>query len=190
MPPLYLKKRVRSVTKGVEGDPILLQVSPGEDDELWVAAVFAAAVSGIVHGQSAPAGSDWSRVEALGQDTKIRVSASSGRAICSVERVDRDSLRCVEIKTVFFVPVRKEREFPRVEVHTVKLSRQGVSTLAGGAIGLGAGVGIGAAIDASAKTNEDQNLGKILFGLFGGLLGVGIGMHTDFAAGPTIYRAP
>jgi hypothetical protein len=157
---------------------------------LWVAVVFTVAVCSSVYGQTAPAGSEWSRVEALAQDTKIRVSATSGRTICLVERVDHDSLQCEEIKTVLFVPVRRARDFQRAEVHTVKLSRQGLSTLAGGAIGLGAGIGIGAAIDGSAKSNEDQSLGKVLFGLFGGLLGVGVGMHTDFAAGPTIYRAP
>ena len=146
---------------------------------------------GVAAALAQAAGSDWSKVEALGQGTKIRVSATSGRTVCKVERVDSDSLRCEEVKTVFFVPVRREHEFPRRDVRVVKLSKQGVSILAGTAIGLGAGAGIGAAIDASAKDQaEEGHLVAIVMGLFGALIGAGIGEHTDFAAGPVVYRAP
>ena len=157
---------------------------------VWTAALFAA-IAMSAPGQT-PAGSDWGKVQAIRLDTAIRVSASaSGKTtVCRLTFVDSDLLRCVETQTVFFFPIRKEREFPRTEVRSVKLSRQGLSTLVGTATGLGLGAGIGAAIDASAKSQEDPNLATALFGLLGGLFGSGVGSHTDFMAGPTIYRAP
>ena len=134
--------------------------------------------------------SDWSKVEALTRGTKIRVSARGARSICLVETVDSNSLECTEVRAILFFPIRTRQQFRRADVRTVKLSRQGVSTLAGTAIGLGAGAGIGAGIDASAKSNEDGNLATILLGLFGALIGSAVGEHTDFLAGPVIYQAP
>jgi hypothetical protein len=155
---------------------------------VWTAALFAA-IAMSAPGQT-PAGSDWEKVQAIPLDTAIRVSTSGKTTVCRLTFVDSDLLRCVETQTVFFFPIRKEREFPRTEVRSVKLSRQGLSTLVGTATGLGLGAGIGAAIDASAKSQEDPNLATALFGLLGALFGSGVGSHTDFMAGPTIYRAP
>jgi hypothetical protein len=154
-------------------------------------ACTSALLTAITAQTQTPAGSDWSKVQAIPLDTAIRVSASGKTTVCRLTFVDQDLLRCVETQTLFFFPIRNDHEFQRTEVRSVKLSRQGLSTLAGAAIGAGAGAGIGAAIDAQAKDQaEEGHLLTVLFALFGGLFGSGIGKHTDFTAGPTIYRAP
>jgi hypothetical protein len=82
-------------------------------------------------------------------------------------------------------------EFARTEVKSVKLARQQLSMLTGAAIGIGLGAGIGAGVDAQQKTpGEDGHLVPVLFGFLGGMLGAGIGNHTDFLAGPMVYKAP
>jgi hypothetical protein len=160
---------------------------------VWTVALFGV-MTGSGRGQ-AVAGADWGKVQALPLDTAIRVSAS-GRTtserttVCRLTVVDSDLLRCVETRTVFFFPARREREFQRTELRSVKLSRQGLSTLAGAAVGLGAGAGIGAAIDAQAKDQvEEGHLVTVVLGFLGGVIGSGVGKHTDFVAGPTVYRA-
>ncbi len=72
----------------------------------------------------------------------------------------------------------------------VRLARRGLSLVTGAAIGAGAGAGIGVAVDAGSSNHEYRSTLAVVFGLLGGLLGEGIGHHTDFLAGPTIYTAP
>lgn len=104
---------------------------------------------------------------------------------------DDDTLLCEERRIIVIVPVRRRIRFRRNDVQSIRLSRQGLSSLAGTAIGAGAGAGIGAGIDASAKNQvEEGHVVTVLFAFFGGLLGSGVGQHTDFLAGPVVYHAP
>lgn len=121
----------------------------------------------------------------------MRVRHEHQVSLCRFLKADGESLTCSEHRTVFFIPRRTTLHVQRTEVQSIKRSRRSVSILAGGLIGAGAGAGIGAAIDASAQNQADEgHLVTITLGFLAGFLGLGIGEHTDFAAGPTIYQAP
>jgi hypothetical protein len=137
-----------------------------------------------------PAGSDWSRVEAIQAGTMVRISSQRRPTICSFVKADADSLTCMKKQTVFFVPVTRRLFYNRQEVTLIKLSRQFLSGLAGAGIGAGAGAGIGAGLEAQYPSKEDGHLLTVVFAFLGGGLGAGIGAGTDFLAGPTVYRAP
>lgn len=134
--------------------------------------------------------SGWDAVKRIPSDQLIRVRSPHRFTVCNFDTADDDSLTCTERHTVFFVPMKSSRHLLRSEVQSVRLSRQGVSTVLGTVIGAGAGAGIGAGIDASSSSREDGHLATALMTLLGGLIGTGIGRHTDFLAGPTIYTAP
>lgn len=135
--------------------------------------------------------SDWASVKRIPPGQLIRIGRIHRGITCSFVDADDDSLVCDKKQTILFFPVHRQITTPRGEVRSVRLSRQALSTLAGGAIGAGAGAGIGAAIDASAKNQaEEGHLAAVVFGLLGGVIGMGIGEGTDFLAGPAIYRAP
>ncbi|WP_035347216.1 hypothetical protein [Edaphobacter aggregans] len=133
--------------------------------------------------------SGWDAVKRIPSDRLIRVRSSHRFTVCNFDSADDGSLTCTERHTVFFVPTKSSRHFLRSEVQSVRLSRQGVSTVLGMVIGAGAGAGIGAGIDASSSTREDGHLATAVMTLLGGVIGTGIGRHTDFLAGPTIYTA-
>ncbi|HEY4380178.1 MAG TPA: hypothetical protein VGN01_07520 [Acidobacteriaceae bacterium] len=139
----------------------------------------------------AQARGSWMAVQHLPTGQRIRVHTPRRYTVCTFDSADDDSLICTQHRIIIFVPVNSSQVFRRSEVQSVKLSRQGASTLAGTAIGLGAGVGIGAAIDATAKDQaEEGHIMTVVLGLLGALLGEGIGNHTDFLAGPVMYQAP
>ncbi len=47
------------------------------------------------------------------------------------------------------------------------------------------------AVDASAKNQvEEGHIMAVALGFLGGFFGAGIGRHTNFLAGPVVYRAP
>ena len=136
------------------------------------------------------AGSDWHRVEvfAVGQD--LRISVAGHGINCGFVSADAQTLHCDAVRTIFFFPVVHRYAFDRAEVARIKLSRQALSAITGAAIGAGAGAAAGVAADATASNHEYRSTVAVVFGLLGGLLGEGIGHHTDFLAGPTIYTAP
>jgi len=139
---------------------------------------------------NAQANAGWESVKRIPADELIRIRSSHRITVCNFERADDESLVCSARRTRFFIPVHSQQFFRRSDVQSVRISRRGISTLTGTVIGLGAGVGIGAAIDASAKDQvEEGHIMAVLFGFFGGLIGSGIGHHTDFLSGPIIYRA-
>lgn len=134
---------------------------------------------------------DWSKVEQLHHGEPVKLRVTVGRQVCNFVSADDSALHCEYRRSVFFVPVRHRMEFPRADVLEVRLSRQGLSTLAGAAIGAGAGAGIGAGIDAQAKDQQEEgHLVTVLLGFLGAVIGGGVGQHTDFLAGPVVYRAP
>jgi uncharacterized protein YcfJ len=133
----------------------------------------------------------WEAVKHLPQDQQIRVRSLQGGLTCNLVLADDDALVCEQRRTIVFAPVHRQIMIPRNEIKSVRLSRQAVSMLAGAGIGAGAGAGIGAGIDASAKNQvEEGHIITVLFAFMGGLIGNGIGQHSDFLAGPVIYRAP
>ncbi len=143
----------------------------------------------LLHAQTNPVG--WDSLKRVAPDQSIRVRAMARRgSTCRFVQADDSTLTCVSRRSVFFVPVERTLQFPRTEVRSVRLSHQGLSTLVGTAIGAGAGAGIGAGLDATAKSHEDGNLLAAVLGLLGGVIGAGVGQHTDFLAGPVVYQAP
>jgi hypothetical protein len=133
----------------------------------------------------------WPNVQRLSADQLIRIRSFQQVAICNFSSADNDELLCRQTRTIFFVPIHSALHFRRTDVQSVKISRHAASTLLGATIGIGTGAGIGAGIDASAKNQvEDGHLLTVLMSLLGGLIGTGIGSHTDFVAGPVIYQAP
>ncbi len=138
---------------------------------------------------NAQANTGWESVKRVPAGELIRIRSSHRITVCNFEHADDESLVCSARRTRFFIPVHSEQVFRRPDVQSVRISRRGLSTLTGTVAGLGAGAGIGAAIDASAKNQvEEGHIVTVLFGFFGGLIGSGIGHHTDFLAGPVIYR--
>ncbi len=136
------------------------------------------------------AGSDWRRVEALPAGQNLRVSVAGHNINCGFVSADAQTLHCDAMRTVLFFPTVHRYTFDRPEVARIKLSRQGLSEITGALIGAGAGAGAGVAADATASNHEYRSTLAIVFALLGGLVGEGIGHHTDFLATPTIYTAP
>ncbi len=88
------------------------------------------------------------------------------------------------------MPVRSVFRFRRSDIESVRISRRALSTLAGAAIGVRTGASSGAGIDASAENQvEEGHRMTVILGMLGGMLGSGIGAHTDFLAGPVVYSA-
>ncbi len=138
----------------------------------------------------AQANAGWESVKRIPAGELIRVRSPHRFAVCNFEQADDERLVCSQQRKHLFIPVRSTQIFRRADIQSVRLSRQGVSTVAGTMIGLGAGAGIGAAIDASAKNQvEEGHLMTVVLGFLGGIVGTGIGHHTDFLAGPIVYRA-
>ena len=158
----------------------------------WLLCLTAAVGMSALRGISAqqPAGSDWSRVQAVAAGTLVRVSYGGRPVVCSFVSADTSSLICTRTRTFFFVPYTRRLVFPRSEVASVKLSRQFASGLTAAGIGAGAGAGIGAGIESQYSGNDDPHLLTIVLALFGAGIGSTIGSATDFLAGPTLYRAP
>ena len=120
----------------------------------------------------------------------IRVSSSHRPTVCSFSNADAESLSCTQTRSILFIPITHRIVYRRVEVNSVKMSRQPLSAFVAGAIGAGAGAGIGAAVDNRNNGNYYEGLGPLFFGLIGAMVGASIGRGTDFLAGPEIYRSP
>ena len=83
-----------------------------------------------------------------------------------------------------------ERSIPRDDVKCVRLNHRVWSQIVGAAIGLGAGVAIGAAVDAHARSNEDNGVVGATLGILVGFGGGLIGKSHPFIRGKVIYQAP
>lgn len=133
---------------------------------------------------------DWTHVQALPSGILLRVSSKTQRTVeCNLKSVDPETLTCVH--SVNVTPLT----FSRTDVNSIKIPRRGHSTIA--AMGIAAGVlGVGGAIALEAVNHNETASGRaalalaavIVYGIFGGLIGIPIGYFTDFTA-KTIYRA-
>lgn len=133
----------------------------------------------------------WDRVKQLPPGQQIRIARIHRGITCNFSNADEDTLICDKRQTILFFPVHHRVVTPRNEIRSIRLSRKGLSTLAGAAIGIGAGAGIGAGIDSSAKDQvEEGHIMTVALAFLGGFLGASIGQNSDFLAGPTVYRAP
>ena len=131
----------------------------------------------------------WHHLAALQPGTHIHISSDKKSRTCFFTSADDQNLVCSRRRSA-----RAEFTFPRAQVRSVKLTRYGVSTLAGMGIGAGAGLAIGAAASpgnsASGFSGLDREVITGIGGVIGFLAGAAIGGPTDFLRGPTLYRRP
>jgi hypothetical protein len=141
-----------------------------------------------------PAGSNWSRVEALPPHTGLHLTTDHGGHSCRVFAVNDDTLTCEGSGRT------AGRVFQRAEIRHIKLTHYVRSTL----VGAGVGAGIGAISGGIAGRSHCTASGGFnfcgigigaggvaaIFGVGAGVLGAAIGGPTDFARGSSIYVRP
>ncbi len=130
------------------------------------------------------AGSNWQRVQQLPVHTRIHVTGDRMSRVCTMDRVDDETLVCSTGRMV----QTSHYTFSRSEIRRIKVTRYAVSIAAG--TGIGAAVGIialeAANGDGFFRQGELIGAGAAVGGIPGGL----VGLLTDFAPGPTVYRRP
>ena len=149
-----------------------------------------------------PSPNDWSRVQALPLQTRIKVVADKSKSTCFVTAVTEDRLTCSRSQPSTLA----EASYPRAEIRQIKLTHRGRSAGQGAAlgfaIGAAAGAAVGLAINASAGTggvlspsirttkSKAAGAGAAVGGVAAGLLGGALGYGLDIFAGPVIYQRP
>ncbi len=118
--------------------------------------------------------------------TYIHVAADHGGATCYFISADDQNLTCGHRNG----SDKGRHIFPRSGVKSVKLTRYGISTLGGAAIGAGVGAIIGfAAIRPNPHAFLDfTGLARGVVVALGGIGGAAAGGPTDMFRGPTVYR--
>lgn len=134
---------------------------------------------------------DWSNVRNIAVGTDVWIQGTHGNASGAYESADQDSVTVLEWRRRPLIGGRysRRRVLARSEVRQVRFAKRALSALAGGAIGVAAGAGIGAAVDAPSRDHEARGVVMVVLGLFGGLIGEGVGEHTAFVHGEKIYVA-
>jgi uncharacterized transporter YbjL len=132
--------------------------------------------------------SDWGNVEKLKAGTKIVVHTTKRQEIEGEVLKVTDEMLFLEVAKPFGDWQRVV--LPREEVTEIRNRRaKHVNALIGAAIGIGVGVGIGAIYDSRHPFSDDPGIGKLTFGLLGGLAGVATGGSLP-TKGRKIYVAP
>ncbi len=128
----------------------------------------------------------WHNLSAIAPHTHIHVAADHGGSTCYFIAADDQNLICGHKNG----SEKGRHVFPRTDVKSVKLTRYGVSTLGGLAIGAGAGAAIGfAAIRPQPNEFLDfSGVARAVCAVVGGLGGTAVGASTDMFRGPVIYR--
>ena len=137
-----------------------------------------------------PAGSNWSRVQALPPHTGLHLTTDHGGHGCHVFAVSDDSLTCEGGGR------KAGRVFQKAEIQHIKLTHYVRSTL----VGAGVGGGIGAIAGAIGGRTPPCTgfcfniLGPgavaAIVGTAGAVVGAAVGGPTDFARGSSIYVRP
>lgn len=133
---------------------------------------------------SAPAGSNWSHVQALPPNTYLHVNAHKRHAICFLTAVREDGLSCSKDTGVG----HKELSFTRDEIATIKLARRGRSAVLGATILGGAGAIAGGIQGTRSNYFAVKGAWAMIYTFSGAFAGAPIGYLTDFSAS-TVYRA-
>lgn len=130
------------------------------------------------------AGSNWQRVQQLPVHSRIHVSSDRMSRVCTVDHVDEETLVCSAGRMV----QTSHYTFSRSEIKRIKVTRYALSTAAGA--GIGAAVSIialeAANGDGFFRQGELIGAGAAIGGVPGGI----VGLLSDFARGPTVYRRP
>jgi hypothetical protein len=128
-------------------------------------------------------GDTWHNLSALPAHSQMHVSVDDGGSTCYLIAVDEQSLTCGRKDG----GAKGQHVYPRASVKSVKLTRYGVSTVAGAGIGAGVGLGVGLA----GTQNPNGWFNGAIRGVLAGL-GAGVGAlacgPTDAFRGPTVYR--
>ena len=135
---------------------------------------------------------DWSNVKNVAPGSDLWIQGTHGNLSGAFQSADDGELRILQWRRRPLVGGSYSRRYriPRDQVRQVRFAKRGLSALAGTAIGVAAGAGIGAAVDAPYRNHEARGIVMVVLGLFGGLIGEGVGEHTAFIHGATIYLAP
>ncbi len=120
------------------------------------------------------------------------IKGIQGNVSGAFESADNDAIRVREWRRRPFVggSYSRRRTVARSEVRQVRFAKRALSALAGVAIGVAAGAGAGAAVDAPSRDHEARPVMMLVLGMFGGLIGEGVGEHTAFVHGAKIFEAP
>jgi hypothetical protein len=132
-----------------------------------------------------PAGSNWQHVMALPINTDIHIAARTRHALCTLKRVDADSLTCERDTGVG----SKELTFQREEIKTIKLTHRARSAVIGASIGVGAGATGGAIYARDNHYFAVRGAFAMIYAFAGAFGGAPTGYLTDFTRS-TVYRAP
>jgi hypothetical protein len=138
----------------------------------------------VVPQTAPPAGSNWQHVMALPINTDVHVAARKSHALCTLKRIDDNSLTCERDTGVG----TKELTFQRNEIKTIKLARRGRSAFIGASIGAGAGATAGAIYACDNHYFAVRGAFAMIYALAGVFAGAPTGYLTDFTAS-TVYRA-
>jgi len=115
----------------------------------------------------------------------MHVAADNGGSTCYFIAADDQTLTCGRHNG----SAKGQHVFPRAEVKSVKLTRYGISTLGGAAIGTGVGAAIGFATTRHQSEFLDlSGIARAACAVIGGVSGAAVGGPTDMFRGPTIYR--
>ncbi len=125
----------------------------------------------------------WHSLAALPPNSHIHVSADGGGSTCYLVAVEATSLTCGRKSG----GPKGQHVFARAAVEKVKLTRYGVSTLAGAGIGAGVGLGIGLGATQNKNGWFNGDIRGVLAGL-GAVVGAAAMGPADVFRGPTIYR--
>ena len=132
--------------------------------------------------------SNWSNVENLRPGTKIVVRTKNGREFVGTKRQSTDDTLFMEAK--FQLQGSRTISLSKDEIQEVRKNKSTFFyPLVGLAIGLGVGVAFGARADHPGT--DDPNLGKIVYGVLGG--GIGLAAGSGLSRKPRtkqIYVAP
>lgn len=136
---------------------------------------------------TAPAIADtWNHLSALPAHAHIHVAADHGGATCYFISADDQNLTCGHKDGAD----KARHVFARPDVKSVKLTRYGISTLGGAAIGGGVGAIIGfAAFHSNPHAFLDlTGAARGVTIALGGIGGAAVGGPTDMFRGPTVYH--
>jgi hypothetical protein len=144
-------------------------------------------MSHILHAQTAaptPTVADtWDHLNAIPAHAHLHVSSDVGSTTCYFIAADDTTFTCGHQDG----GAQGRRTFQRATVKSVKLTRYGVSTLAGAGIGGGAGAIVGFASTQNPQGWFNGAVRGVMAGL-GGVIGAAICGPTDAFRGPTVYR--